>query len=153
MTVDPVALVALHGHFLVADAVKQAISADVPVDEDTAARLGDELTAFARFWSGALRLQVFYALLYVIVEGYTELGCQDSSVDPLLAQPGFLEAFRRFRNAIFHFQEELTSPKLLEFLDTEGSEDWTNDLYRALKAYFERQLPIKEWFDSLPKPE
>ena len=111
MTVDPVALVALHGHFLVADAVKQFISSDVPVDEDTATRLGDDLTAFAQIWSGALRLEVFYALLYVVVEGYNELGCQDSSVDSLLARPGFLEAFRRFRNAIFHFQEAIVSPK------------------------------------------
>jgi hypothetical protein len=87
----------------------------------------------------------------VVVEGYTELRCQDSLVDPLLAQSGFVDAFRRFRNATFHFQEDLGSPKLWEFLEAEGSEDWTQNLYRAMKAFFEKQLSIKEWVDSLPK--
>jgi hypothetical protein len=61
--VDPRALFALHGDFVVADAVKQFISADVPVDGETAARLGDDPTAVAQFWSRTYRLQVFYALM------------------------------------------------------------------------------------------
>jgi peptide subunit release factor RF-3 len=38
----------------------------------------------------------------------------------------------------------------MEFLDEPGSEDWGQDLYRTLKAFFESQLPIREFFDSLP---
>ncbi len=69
----------------------------------------------------------------------------------MLAQSHFVEAFRRFRNVTFHFQEDLFSPKLLEFLDPEGSEKWAYDLFAALKGFFEKQLPIKEYLDSLPK--
>lgn len=102
-------------------------------------------------WSSMLRLQIFYALMYVVVEGYRELGCQDSTVDPLLAQTHFVDGFRRFRNANFHFQEDPFSPKLLEFLDAADSESWAYDLHAALKGFFEKQLPIKEYLDSLPK--
>jgi hypothetical protein len=56
-----------------------------------------------------------------------------------------------FRNAMFHFQGNLVSPKVQEFLDAEGSEDWTYDLYRAIKSFFEKQLHIKEFIDSLPE--
>jgi hypothetical protein len=56
--VDIDELIALHGHFLAADAVKQFLFADVPVDDETAARFGD-LVDTAQFWSAALRLQVF----------------------------------------------------------------------------------------------
>jgi hypothetical protein len=141
-------LIALHGHFLAADAVKQFLFVDVPVDEETAAKLGDLLDS-AQFWSRMMRLQVFYALLYVVVEGYRAFGYQDVTVDGLLAQPDYVDALRRFRNAVFHPQEQPISPKLTAFLNAEGSETWTYDLYRALKAFLEAQLPIKEFLDGL----
>ena len=122
----------------------------MPVNKETAAKFGEDGTALAQFWSRALRLQVFYALMYVVVEGYLELGYQDPAVDPLLAQSRFLDPFRRFRNPVFHYQGDLVSPKLQAFLDLPGSENWTYDLWRALKAFFEKQLTIREWFDSLP---
>jgi len=147
---DKLALLALHRHFLAADAVKQFLFVAVPIDRKTS-RLRNDILDIAQMWSSMLRLQVFYALMYVVIEGYQELGCQDSTVDSLLAQSHFVEGFRRFRNANFHFQEDPLSPKLLEFLDAEGSEKWAYDLYGALKAFFEKQLPIKEYIDSLPK--
>jgi hypothetical protein len=53
-----------------------------------------------------------------------------------------------------HFQGEPISPKLTAFLDSAGNEQWTQDLYSALKAFFEAQLPcMKEFIDRLPKPE
>jgi len=110
-------LVALHGHFLAADAIKQFLFADVPVDEEVAAKLGEEGMSLAQFWSGALRLQVFYALIYVVVEGYLELGYQDPAVDPLLAQSLYLDSFKRFRNAFFHYQGKLISPPRERELD------------------------------------
>ena len=140
-------LLALHGHFLAADSVKQFLFADVAVDEETAVQLGDLLDS-AQFLSRAMRLQVFYALLYVVVEGYREFGCEDAAVDRLLAQSGHVDALRRFRNAVFHPQEQPISPKLTAFLNAEGSENWTYDLYRALKAFFESNLPIKESLTS-----
>jgi hypothetical protein len=55
----------------------------------------------------------------------------------------------RFRT--FHFQKDPLSPKLREFLEAKDSENWSHELYAALKAFFERNLPIKEFTDSLSK--
>ena len=149
---DKLPLLALHRHFLAADAVKQFLFVAVPVDQKTS-RLREDILDLAQVWSSMLRLQIFYALMYVVVEGYRELGCQDSTVDSLLVKSHFVEGFKRFRNANFHFQGDPFSPKLLEFLDAEGSEKWAHDLYSALKAFFEKQLPIQEYLDNLPKRE
>ena len=142
-------LLALHRHFLAADAVKQLLF--VNISDPKTSLLPDDFLAEAQFWSSVLRLQVFYALLYVVIEGYRELGYQDAQVDQLLARVDLLDGLRRFRNANFHFQEDPLSPKVLDFLDAPGSENWTRELYAALKAFFERNLPIKEFIESLPK--
>jgi hypothetical protein len=147
---DMAKLIALHGHFLAADAIKQFLFADVPVDDETATQLG-ELLDSAQFWSATMRLQVFYALLFVVVEGYREFGYQDAKVDRLLAQTDHVDALRRFRNAVFHPQEQPISPKLTALINAEGSETWTYDLYRALKAFFESQLPIRDFLARLSK--
>ena len=107
---DKLTLLSLHRHFLAADAVKQFLFVAVPVDPKTS-RVRDDILDVAQMWSSMLRLQIFYALMYVVVEGYREFGCQDPVVDPLLAQSHFVEGFRRFRNANFHFQEDPFSPK------------------------------------------
>lgn len=145
---DIARLITLHRHFLAADAVKQFLLADVPVEAQTARQLGEHLEQ-AQFWSAILRLEVFYALLYVVVEGYQELGCQYEPVDQLLSESDRVAALRRFRNAVFHPQAQPLSPKLTEFLNAEDSETWTQELYRALKGFFENELPIKEFLEGL----
>ncbi|MGQ0763741.1 MAG: hypothetical protein ACT4OT_17235 [Acidobacteriota bacterium] len=141
-------LIALHKHWLAADAVKQFLFSAVPIG-DKMSGVPKELIEVAQVWSGMLRLEVFYGLMYVVVEGFQSLGYHDQAVDELLAKEEYLDAFRRFRNAVFHYQGELVSPKLVEFLDTEGSETWTNNLYAALKSFFETNLPIEEFINGL----
>ena len=145
-------LLVLHGHFLAADAIKQSLFAEVPVNDAVTGKLGGHLPV-AQFWSATMRLQVFYALLYVVVEGYREFGCDDTAVDALLADDDRVQALRRFRNAVFHPQAEPLSPKLTGFLNAEGSEQWTGDLHKALKRYFESQLRIKEFLNRLSEDQ
>lgn len=54
---------------------------------------------------------------------------------------------------MFHYQDELISPKVVEFLAAEGSEHWAQALYVALKAFFEANLPIKEFIADLSMVE
>jgi hypothetical protein len=143
-------LLALHKHWVAADAVKQFLFAAIPVDNKKVT-LPENLIEVAQVWSTMLRLEVFYALMYVVVKGYQALDCHDPVVDELLAETEYLDAFRRFRNATFHYQEDPISPKLVEFLAAEGSEKWAQKLYAALNSFFERNLPIKEFVDDLRK--
>jgi hypothetical protein len=146
-------LVALFGHFLAAQVVREFILSDLPVRGETATKLGLALTEVVQVESKHLRLQIYFALMYVVVEGYQELGYEDPDVDRLLGQAQYIEPFRRFRNGIFHYQEQITSPKVQEFFDLPGSEDWTYDLWRALHSFFRKRLRIKEIYDRLPTRE
>nr|WP_315429152.1 hypothetical protein [uncultured Albidiferax sp.] len=141
-------LASLHKHFLAADAVKQLLFTKIP-DSSSKFNLAPELQEAAQQFSSMLRLQVFYALIYVVVEGYKELACQDAEVDRLLGNAEFVDSLRRFRNANFHFQEDPFSPKLVDFLHAEGSEDWVRALYFALDNFFTEKLKLNEVIASL----
>lgn len=145
---DILTLASLHKHFLAADAIKQLIFAKIPVDSSTR-KFSPELQEAAQQFSSMLRLQIFYALIYVVVEGYKELGCKDEGIDRLLENSENVDNMRRFRNANFHYQEDPFSPKLVDFLDSEGSEDWVRALYFSFDNFFTEKLKLKEVIESL----
>ena len=37
---------------------------------------------------------------------------------------------------------------MMEFLDEPGSEEWGYKLFRTLKAFFENQPPLKDFFET-----
>jgi hypothetical protein len=86
-----------------------------------------------------------------VVEGYGDLKCTEPQAVPLLSNVEYVEAFQRFRNANFHYQEDPFSPKLVEFLHADGSEDWSRALYAALQSFFIRHLPIQQHLDDMAK--
>ena len=145
---DTLALASLHKHFLAADAIKQLLFVDIPIATKDAGLRADLLEA-GQYFSRVLRLQVFYGLLYVVVDGYSELGCQDRDVDELLTNADFVNALRRFRNATFHYQEDPFSEKLLDFIAAKGSDDWSRNVYHALDRFFTSQLRLEKNLDAL----
>ena len=139
-------LVALHKHWCTADSIKQFISAPIPEPKEPTAepQLPVAVLQLAQQHSMFMRLSVWYALLYVVIEGYRDLEQKDSAIEELLAQSEKVDALRRFRNATFHYQEDPFSEKLLGFLEAKESEVWIRQLNSAFKSFFERALPIKE---------
>ena len=138
-------MVALHSHWLNADAVKVAINTALPVDES----YSSELQTLSQLHSSFRRISVFYSLLYVVVEGYRELGSTDEKVDSLLEQHDFVDALRLFRNATFHYQKAPIPEKAMKFLEADNSEYWIQELHSAFRQYFEKQLPIQETMAEL----
>ncbi len=55
-----------------------------------------------------LFLSYWYAALYVVIEGWKELGFQDAEIDALLISPN-VKHLKRYRNGVCHFQ-----PKCLD---------------------------------------
>ncbi|MDN4709644.1 hypothetical protein QYZ44_07290 [Vibrio parahaemolyticus] len=137
-------MVALHSHWLNADAVKVVVSTNIPLDD----AFSSELKNLSQLHSSFHRISVFYSLLYVVVEGYRELNGSNEKVDLLLAQDDFVDALRLFRNATFHYQKAPISEKTLKFLEAENSENWINDLHIAFREYFEQHLPIQETIEK-----
>ena len=80
----------------------------------------------------------WYSSLHVVVEAWDALGFSDPVIDRLLAHPrGFKQLLRHHRNAVFHYQRSLLSPKLFDLLANGAAQvHWI----RALHGEFLRFL-------------
>ncbi|MHA4735343.1 hypothetical protein [Ensifer adhaerens] len=85
--------------------------------------------------------QVWQSLLYVVVEGYIDLGVRNDEIDAVLGNAVELQKLRRFRNATFHYQEDPFSAKYLDFKSDPNGELWVLKLNAAFRSFFERELP------------
>jgi hypothetical protein len=132
--------IALHRHWCRADAIKYVLFEARPSKK----KVRKELYEVGMFHSQLLRLEAFYALFYVVIEGYKELGFKYEKIDALLKEEAYVERLRRFRNAVFHYQKNPLNLKLVDFLEAKDSATWIKTLYRAFNEFFEDTLHIKE---------
>ncbi len=141
-------LFSLHGHWCIANATRIFIGVEIP-DKDIDPTLPEELLKLGNFASSLCRMAVSYSLLYVVVEGYQQLELSNQDIDELLKNKEYVNHLRRFRNAIFHYQDDPIPKKVKTFLDAEDSEIWITSLYRAFDRFFMKNLPIKEQIDAI----
>ncbi|WP_199265729.1 hypothetical protein [Alcaligenes faecalis] len=147
-------LAALHRHWIIADAVRVVLQKKLmtPEQEESAIkRFGLDFLAFGEHASMVCRMQVWYSLLYVVVEGYRELGENYEPLEEVLAKAEYVDLLRRFRNATFHFQADPLNDKLIDFLGKKDSEIWIRDLNRQLEAFLTQALPTKEAIEQMEK--
>lgn len=140
-------IAALYNHWCIADSVRIAVEARIEERPAEAKFLRGMSPAFAEIALKASkfnRIMVWYALLYVVVEGYRELKISYGPLDEVLAEGEYESLMRRFRNATFHYQENPFSAKLIDFLEKSESEAWIQRLNKQLEALFLDTLPIKE---------
>jgi hypothetical protein len=147
-----VSLMALHGHWLTADAIEHRVHFDVE-QKGIGPHLPDDIEALGQQHSKIMTLTVFYGLIYVVVEGYRELQLKDEAIDALLANGDFVEHLRRFRNAVFHFQKVPLDERLVKFLTLPDSEIWIRKLFKAFDRFLTRELPIQENMERIIKGE
>ncbi len=85
------------------------------------------------------------AAQYVVIEGWHKLKESDETIDNLLnSYPDFVDIFRRCRNAVYHYQNNLLDKRIEEALKGEEHYNWLV----AIKWEFERYLyfyPFKEY--------
>lgn len=140
-------LAALYKHWCIADSIKQFITAEIAIPEKD--EPPDAFVRMAQVHSSFMRLSVWYSLLRVVVEGYQELKLQDARVDELLRNTEYSEALRRFRNAMFHYQADPVSEKLMAFLELPEATEWARALNAALEQFFLKSLPVREMLEQL----
>lgn len=96
---------------------------------------------------GRLYLSYWYAGLYVVVEGWRELGLSDAAIDGLLSSPN-VELLRGYRNGTFHFQSNYNDRRFTEFIE-QGTNivEWVRELNgqfgRYLLSVLHRDVPSK----------
>lgn len=140
-------LIALHKHWCIADAVRVVVGAPImKPDQEAEAikRYGQEFALLGENASMVARLSVWYALLYVVIEGYRDLKQEFGPLDALLKREEYVDLLRLFRNATFHYQENPLSEKIIGFLEKEDSENWIHELNKQFQTFFLSVLPINE---------
>lgn len=140
--------IALHNHWITATGAKRFMLASAPIDEPFS-RLPDEYRKLAQTNAQLLRLCAFYALMRVVIEGYADSGLHDECLDKLLVNTDYIESLQRCRNAVFHYQKDPLSPKLLGFLKAPESDIWIKNVYDAFEEFFEEKLPVPETLEYL----
>jgi hypothetical protein len=129
-------VVSLHKYYLWATYMAAAFEKEIP--KITTPTSWADPQAIQEF----MFMSYWYATLYVIAEGWQELGLTDPTVDALLTDP-HLALLKRYRHGVFHFQADYFDNRYRDFTD-QGRKaiSWVNTLHSAFTAYFER------WFEN-----
>jgi hypothetical protein len=143
-----VGVLSLHTHWITADAIKERVRLEV---KGADGQISKEFEELGQHFSRIQSMVVFYALLYVVVEGYRELKLKDDAIEALLANDKYEDQLRCFRNAVFHYQKHPFDERLVEFLDAKDSEHWVKSLHGAFAKFFMSALPITESLERFKK--
>jgi hypothetical protein len=141
-------LLALHKYFLNADYLRDVFMRRIKRDQSPAAT--DPITSM----DDMIAMSLWYATVYVVIEGWREAKLADSELDALLAD-GHVDRLRRFRNQLFHYQREYDNPRLLEFLgeddaDSHAATDWIKRTHVALGRAIEGAIKNRLGRGTLP---
>jgi hypothetical protein len=83
-----------------------------------------------------LYMSYWYGGLYVVIEGWKELGLADEKIDALLDSPN-VNLLRRYRNGVFHFQRDYFDERFLGFMrDGINCVEWIRNLNLEFGRYF-----------------
>jgi hypothetical protein len=87
-------------------------------------------------------LAVWFALLYVVIEGWRKWKFFDSRVDPLLTSEHLAE-LKAYRHAIFH-ADNFDAPAVMHFVPGPDRSKWVVDLSNQLRQ------AIRDWNAKVP---
>jgi len=117
-------IITLHRYFIWADRMR------VHFDEVISKGALDEATQI----DGFLYMSYWYGGLYVVIEGWQKLKRSDPVIDTMLQSPN-VDLLRRYRNGVFHFQNNYNDKRFLAFMEEgKDSVSWV----RSLNVHFGR---------------
>jgi hypothetical protein len=118
-------LVTLHRYFIWANRMR--VHFDEIISKSELGR-APEIESF-------LYMSYWYAALYVVIEGWREIGLADAAIDALLQSPN-VDLLRRYRNGVFHFQKDYNDEKFQSFMRGEDTVSWVRSLNQQFDRYF-----------------
>jgi hypothetical protein len=87
-----------------------------------------------------LAMSYWYGGLYVLIEGWQELGLKDPQLDALLASPN-VGLLKRYRNGTFHYQRRYWDDRFVGLIrDGQDVVTWVRELNSQFGRFF------LEWF-------
>lgn len=142
---SPEEMLSLHRYFIWADLHCRRFF-------DLAPRLaaeGDEERRFDVRFRTTAELSYWYGALYVVVEGWRELGLADEEIDGCLAEAANVRLLHRYRNATFHFQRQYHDDKFMDVISAgQGVVKWVQRLQAAFDRYFVENMPTRGQSDA-----
>ena len=127
-------ITALHRYFLWADRMRLH-SEEVAATRHPHATAGPPSPVHDEFFAHAYR-SYWYAGTYVVIEGWRCLLLSDTEIDRLLDSP-YVEALKRYRHGVFHFQRKYFDTRFLEFTSAGGeSAAWIRQVGEAFRRWF-----------------
>ena len=92
-----------------------------------------------------LYMSYWYASMYVIIEGWKQLGLSDPKIDNLLKSAN-VDLLKRYRNGVFHFQKKYFNERFMDFIDSGWKAiKWIRELRKELSRFF------LDWFEQQKK--
>ncbi len=79
-----------------------------------------------------IKMTLWYGSLYVVIEGWREIGMSDPEVDQLLNSPN-TKLLKGVRNSAFHFQRHWMDDRLAKFIASKDSVAWVRALKKAMR--------------------
>ena len=119
-------ILTLHRYFISANRMKKHFEELKPAVSQEKLDSFIEPMIYMSFW---------YAGLFVVIEGWRELGLTDSRIDNLLQSPN-VELLRRYRNGAFHFQPEYFDARFIDFIKEPGTVQWVRELNENFGRWF-----------------
>lgn len=132
---------ALHAYFTRASSIREVLMRMPQVFDAThGAAAPESLRPMLLAFEAHNVLAVFYGLMFVVIEGLQDCNVKDEKLEELFASE-HLDRFRRFRNAIFHFQPTFpVSAKQFDFMVEADSEKWAQSVWRELNRWFSNNV-------------
>jgi hypothetical protein len=93
-----------------------------------------------------LYMSYWFGSLFVVIEGWRELGLSDERIDTLL-RTNNVDLLRRYRNGVFHFQRDYFDERLMGFLrDGVNRMEWIRQLHYEFEQFFTRWADENQGF-------
>jgi len=123
----------LFRYYMCMSLARQNFYKDLPTsmknNEADHAQAGMEfLFSKARIW-----MQIWYGLLYVVIEGWEQSGLVDAEIETLLKNTSNVAKLKRFRHAVFHYQKQFLPVKQEGLFAERSVVEWITILSDALK--------------------
>jgi hypothetical protein len=84
-------------------------------------------------------LELWYACLFVVVEGWRKEAIRDNAVTAFLRDKKNLALLKGCRNVVFHYERAYTDARLEKLFADEDFVEWVNGLYAAISDFFLRE--------------
>jgi hypothetical protein len=133
MEIKDMHLASLHRYFIWADRLREYFENTILKDPGTSVDLAwaDDCGLFMSHWYGAL---------YVVVEGWKDMGLKDPVIDKLLESTN-VALLKRFRHGAFHFQREYFDNRFSNFwYDSKKTVPWVRQLNDAFSQFFLKEV-------------